>query len=147
MLSKINSLDELLAEKARLKAQIQLAHDELTISTRRTRAVFKNFLEDKLNIPEQLFRLFQGGGNGSRQGSVIGAIGQVAGLSAWWSGLLATIVPIVFNFVRGKISQRKERKQEAETEAQKTEKPKTKTKRRNPFKRKKATPADVAGAS
>ncbi|MBK8965138.1 MAG: hypothetical protein R3D58_20470 [Saprospiraceae bacterium] len=140
MLNKIKNLDELLAEKARLQAQIDLVQGELNLSSRRTREAFKEILEDKLNIPKQLGQLFQGGSQESVQGSVINAIGKVAGLGSWWSGLLSAFVPMVIDFVTGQIKRRKERR--AENPDPETDAPpqKAKPKRRNPFKRKKATP-------
>lgn len=138
MLNKIKNLDELLAEKARLQAQIDLVQHELNLSSRRTREAFKEILEDKLDISKQLGKLFQGGSQDSVPGTVINAIGKVAGLGSWWSGLLSAFVPMVIDFVRGQVKRRKAR--QADAPPSETEKPKAKSKRRNPFKRKKTTP-------
>ncbi len=140
MLNTIKNLDDLLAEKARLQAQIDLVQGEMTLSSRRTREVFQKVLEDKLNIPKQLGQLFQGSPQESVQSSVIGAIGKVAGLGSWWSGLLSAFVPMVIDFVAGQIKRRKERRAETPAPESEAAPSKAKPKRRNPFKRKKTTP-------
>jgi hypothetical protein len=140
MLSKIDNLDELLAEKKRLQAQIQIVEQELQRSTQQTREIFKEILDTKLSIPNQLVQLFQGEGKGVLKGSAIGALGRVAGLGSWWSGVLSAVLPMLFNFVRDQIQRRKEDHSEPEPQQE----PKPKTKRRNPFKRKPKAPKDPA---
>lgn len=141
MRNKIKNLDELLAAKARLSAQIDIVQAEMNSSAKRTRERFEEFLDDKLSIPKQLGRLFQGGSQNAVQGTAINAIGRMAGVSSWWSGLLSTIAPMVFNFVRDQIQRRKQRRAEAPTDEEPAaSKSKPKSKRRKLFKRKSAEP-------
>lgn len=109
--TKINSLDDLLEEKARVHAQLEIVKKELHSSAEHTRARLGAFLDDKLSIPRQIGQLFRGGGGPEAAGaSAIGAIGRVAGLSPWWSGILATVAPVAVNLAKNQLRKRRERK-------------------------------------
>jgi len=107
----INNLEELLAEKARLRAQIEIVQAELNASASRTRDELSDFVENKFSISKQLGKLFQGGGVGQSAGSsAIGAVGRAAGLNPLWSGLLATLSPVLVRYAQNQLRKRKERK-------------------------------------
>lgn len=134
MLNQINNLEELQAEKQRLRAQMKIVQEELSKSTRRTREDFTEFLENKLSLPRQIGQLFQGGARQAAETHAVGALSRVAGLSNWWSGIISVLGPMAINFFREQMRRRKE-KQQASGNGE-TPAPKPKAKRRNPFKRK-----------
>ncbi len=138
MLSNINNLEELLAEKARLRKQLEIVQGEMDESAKRTREELRLFLEDKFSLAKQIGQFFQGGTAQAVGGKAVGALGQAAGMSAWWSGILATLTPVLVNFVRRQLQRRQERKlKAAEMPAQE---PSPKAKRRKLFKRKPKNP-------
>jgi len=107
----INNLEELLAEKARLRAQIEIVQAELSVSAGRTREELSDFIENKFSISKQLGKLFQGGGAGQSVGSsAIGAVGRVVGLNPLWSGLLASLSPVLVRYAQNQLRKRQERK-------------------------------------
>ncbi|MBK9335319.1 MAG: hypothetical protein IPM98_01545 [Lewinellaceae bacterium] len=134
--NSINSLEELLAEKARLRMQIEIVEEELGASAGRTRTELGDFIENKLSIPKQIGQFFQGGSGTGAGPSAIGAIGRAAGLGTWWSGILAALAPMIFNYAQQQIKQRKARKEQpvAGEEAAETTAPAKK--KRGFFKRK-----------
>ncbi|TNE52005.1 MAG: hypothetical protein EP344_16020 [Bacteroidetes bacterium] len=149
MINKIDSLDDLLAEKERLRKQIEIVQGEMNASAGRTRLVFNQFLENKLSLPRQLGQLFQGGAKQAVESGAVSAIGKAAGLSTWWSGLLSAFAPVLMNFVRRQLQRRKEKQLAAAVETQPAEDametvveapPATQPKRRGLFKRKKSQP-------
>lgn len=107
----INNLEELLAEKARLRAQLEIVQEEMRVSAGRTRDELSAFIENKFSIPKQLGKLFQGGGAQDAAGSsAIGAVGRVVGLNPLWSGVLATLGPVLVRYAQNQLRKRKERK-------------------------------------
>lgn len=107
----INNLEELLAEKARLRAQLEIVQEEMRVSAGRTRDELSAFIENKFSIPKQLGKLFQGGGSQEAAGSsAIGAVGRVVGLNPLWSGVLATLGPVLVRYAQNQLRKRKERK-------------------------------------
>lgn len=138
MLNKIDNLDELLAEKAKVQAQIRIVEKELVASSRRTREELETFVENKFALSKQIGQLFKGGTEQAIGGSAIGALGRAVGMGSWWTGLLSFLGPVVLNFVQEQIQRHKARKNDAAA------KPKApKTKKRNIFKRKpKPTPPE-----
>lgn len=140
MLNKINNLEELLQEKARLKAQIRIVQDELNASAGRTRQEFKALVEDKLSLSKQIAQLFQG--NSARQAaenSAVSTISRVAGAGTWWGGLLATLAPMLLDLLRRQLEKRKVRR-EAKRVAADPADPAPKPKGRRIFKRKSTKP-------
>jgi len=104
----INNLEELLAEKARLRAQIEIVQEEMRISAGRTRDELSTFIEDKFSISGQLGKLFGGGGTQAAAGSsAIGALGRAAGLNPWWSGVLATFGPVLLRYAQNLLRKRR----------------------------------------
>lgn len=107
---KINNLEELLQEKARLQAQIKIVQAEMNASALRTRMEFRTLVEEKFSLTKQLGQLFQGGAKPGAGSTALQAIGQVAGRGTWWGGIAATLLPMVVDFVRRQITRRQERK-------------------------------------
>ncbi len=144
--NKINNLEDLLEEKARVQAQIQIVEKELRISADRTRTELSTFVDNKFSIPKQLSQLFQGNDKQPSAGaSAIGAISKVAGISPWWSGVLATAAPMLVNFTQNQWRKRRERKKiqalaAAETPHEGTEEATPPNKKRGFFKRKSSEP-------
>jgi hypothetical protein len=144
--NKINNLEDLLEEKARVQAQIQIVEKELRISADRTRTELSTFVDNKFSIPKQLGQLFQGSDKQPSAGaSAIGAISKVAGLGPWWSGILATLAPMLVNYTQDQLRKRKERKKmqaltAAETTPENTEDVSPPNKKRGFFKRKSSEP-------
>jgi hypothetical protein len=144
--TKIHSLEDLLEEKARVQAQIQIVQEELRISADRTRTELSAFVDNKFSIPKQLGQLFQGNDKQPSAGaSAIGAISKVAGLGPWWSGILATLAPMLVNFTQDQLRKRKERKKiqaltASETTPEGTEDVSPPVKKRGFFKRKSSEP-------
>ena len=143
MRSKINSLDELLVEKAKVQAQIQIAEREFNVSARRTREALETFMDNKFALPKQLSQLFQGGAQQVAGGSAVAAISRMVGMGSWWSGILSFLAPVVVTFVADRIQRRKERREAAPTEPA----TKAESKMRNIFKRKSAEPKADDSAS
>lgn len=138
MNQKIKNLEDLLREKDRLRTQLRIVQTELASSAKRTRSEFKTLVEDKFSISKQLGNLLQGSGGQIAEGAASKVIGRIIGGSSWWGGLVATLLPMVADFIRRQLEQRKARKA-AEASAEDGSAPKTKN--RNIFKRKKATDA------
>lgn len=142
---KINNLEELLQEKARIQAQIKIVQTELNASAQRTRVELKALVEDKFSLTKQLGQLFQS--DSLKQGaatSALQAAGRIAGGSSWWGGIAASLLPMVIDFVRRQIERRRERKAAAPAiESTASDTPATsegappKPRSRNPFRRKK----------
>ncbi len=107
---KINNLEELLLEKARVQAQLKIVQAELGASVVRTRQELKTLVDEKFSLSKQLGQLFQGGAQPGTGSSAVRAIGQVAGGGSWWGGLVSALLPMVVDFVRRQVQRRKERK-------------------------------------
>lgn len=108
---KINNLEELIQEKARVRAQLDIVQAELAASAKRTRLEFKSLVEDKLSLSKQLGQLFHNAGTSTTAGSTaMRAIGQVAGNSGWWGGIAATLLPLVVDFVRKQVDRWRQRR-------------------------------------
>lgn len=138
--TKIHNLQDLLDEKARIHAQLQIVQEELGASAGRTREAFGDFMESKLSIPRQIGQALQGGASQGAGASAIGALGRVAGLGPLWSTIVATIAPFAMNFAKNQWRKRQERKQTQGTEELESENP-VETPRRGIFRRKsKETP-------
>jgi hypothetical protein len=137
MRSKINNLEELLAEKEKVKAQIRLVEGELTSSARHTRTLLKEFMERKFSFTNQISQLFEGGAKQVAEGSAIGLVGRAVGMGSLWTGVLSFLAPVLMNFVRGQFQRLKEKKN-APPDAAASKTP-AKPKKRNIFKRKKAS--------
>ncbi len=139
---KINSLEELLQEKARLQAQLKIVQAEMSASTQRTRQEFKILVDEKFSLSKQLGQLFQGNDTKHPAGtSALRAIGQIAGGSHWWGGIAATMLPVVVNFVRKQFDNWKQKRAAKALEAP-TEKPPG----RKLFKRKRKSPPEAGSA-
>ena len=147
---KINNLEELLQEKARVRAQMKIVQAELNLSAQRTRQELKLLVEEKFSLSKQLGQLFQGSSAKPGVGTAaLQAVGQVAARGTWWGGIAATLLPMVVDFIRRQVERRKERKAakpakpalESGTNAAAPEKPKSRGRRL--FKRKKK--ADEGG--
>lgn len=147
MLSKINNLEELLAEKARLLAQIEIVQEELNASANRTRDEVRMLLEDKLSLPKQIGQLFQGGAQQVAGSTAVSALSRAAGMSSWWSGVLSMLAPVLMNFARRKFQERKERKlaEKAEIPPETPAAEPSKHQKRGLFKRKQAKTASDNG--
>lgn len=140
---KINNLEELLQEKARVQAQMKIVQEELKASAQRTRQEFRLLVEEKFSLSKQLGQMFQGSAKPGMGTAALQAVGQVAGRGTWWGGIAATLLPMVVDFIRRQVARRKERKAakpakpalESGTNAAAPEKPKSRGRRL--FKRKK----------
>lgn len=143
MLNKINNLEELVQEKARLRAQLTIVQAELNASAMRTRQEFKTLLEEKLSLSKQLGQLFQGNARPAAAAgtAAVRTISQAVGGGTWWGGLLATFAPMLVDLVRRQLERRKERRKNAKTETDENA-PKPKPKSRRIFKRKASKPAE-----
>lgn len=139
---KINNLEELLQEKARLQAQIRIVQDELNASAQRTRQELKLLVDEKFSLGKQLAQLFQGGAKQLTEGTALRAIGQAAGGASWWSGIAVTMLPVVVDFVRQQIGKWKQKRAAKALEA--PAEPAKKSKGRKLFKRK--TPPEAGSA-
>ena len=132
---KINNLEELQQEKARLQLQIQITQAELNASLGRTREELKILVEDKFSLSKQVGQLFQGGASQVAQAGAVGAISRLAGQGTWWGGIVSSLLPIVVDMVRRQFERRKKRRAEKpETDETAVEKPKS----RRLFRRKSA---------
>ncbi len=141
MLNKINNLEELLQEKARLKAQLKIVQGELNASALRTRQEFKTLVEERLSLSKQIGQLFQGAGTRQvAENTALSTIGRMAGAGTWWGGLLATLAPMLLDLVRRQLEKRKARRA-ANQAAAETGAPAAQPKSRRIFKRKSAKPA------
>lgn len=132
---KINNLEDLLQEKARLHAQIKIVQSELNASAQRTRREFKTLVDEKFSLSKQIGALFQGGAGEGVESTALRTVGRVIGGSNWWSGLLTTLLPMAVNFIRTRLENWKKKRAEAPPK-----KPKTASKSRKLFKRKTKTP-------
>lgn len=135
---KINNLEELLQEKARLQAQLRIVQEELNASAQRTRREFKILVDERFSLGKQLGHLFQGGAQPLTENTALRTIGQVAGGGAWWSGIAATLLPVVIDFVRQQIGKWKQKRAAKALEA-----PAAPSKGRKLFSRKPKTPPDA----
>lgn len=107
---KINNLEELLQEKARVQAQLKIVQEELKTSAQRTRQEFRVLVEEKFSLSKQLGQLFQSTAKPGMGTTALQAVGQVAGRGTWWGGIAATLLPMVVDFIRRQVTRRKERK-------------------------------------
>lgn len=138
---KINNLEELLQEKARLQAQMKIVQAEMNASAQRTRQELKILVDEKFSLGKQLGQLFQGNGKEPTGNSALRAIGQIAGGSNWWGGIAATMLPVVVNFVRQQFDKWKQKRAAKALEA-----PAEKPKGRKLFKRKRKSPPEAGSA-
>lgn len=139
---KINNLEELLQEKARVQAQLKIVQDEMKTSAQRTRQEFRLLVEEKFSLSKQLGQLFQGSAKPGVGTTALQAVGQVAGRGTWWGGIAATLLPMVVDFIRRQVARRKERKAAKpalESGPAASAPAKTKSPGRRLFKRKKKT--------
>lgn len=111
MRSKINNLEELLAEKAKVQAQIDIVERELIFSARRTREGLEVFVDNKFALTKQISQLFQGSGDQTLGRSALGTVGRAVGMGPLWTGILSFLGPVVVNFVQERFANWKERKQ------------------------------------
>lgn len=139
MLNKINNLEELILEKARIKAQLTIVQGELNASAVRTREEFKTLIEEKFSLSRQLGQLFQGSAKPAVGSTAVRTISQAVGGGTWWGGLLATFVPMLVDLVRHQLERRKERRKDRKAATDETA---PKPKSRRIFKRKAAKPAE-----
>ncbi len=107
---KINNLEELLQEKARVQAQLKIVQSELNASAQRTRQEFRLLVEEKFSLSKQLGQLFQSTAKPGVGTTALQAVGQVASRGTWWGGIAATLLPMVVDFIRRQVARRKERK-------------------------------------
>ncbi|MEQ1746190.1 MAG: hypothetical protein ABMA02_12245 [Saprospiraceae bacterium] len=104
----IDNLEDLLAEKARLSAQIHIVEKELAASAGRTRSQLSDFFENKFSISKQLGKFFQGDEPANAVGgSVLSTLGRAIGLGPVWSGILSAIGPILVGYFRTQLRKRK----------------------------------------
>ncbi|MBL7776437.1 MAG: hypothetical protein JNK89_10580 [Saprospiraceae bacterium] len=137
MKNKIDNLDALLAEKARVRAQLRIVENELSASARKTREGLKVFVEDKLSLSNQLGQLFQGGARQALGSSAISAAGRAVGMSSWWTGVLTMLGPVLVNYIQKQFKNRKARRQDAApANGDKPKAAPAKAKKRGLFKRK-----------
>lgn len=107
---KINNLEELLQEKARLQVQIKIVETEMNASFQRTRQELTTLIEEKFSLSKQIGQLFQGGEKQGVGTTALQAVGRVAAGGTWWGGIAASLLPLVIDFVRRQIERRKEKK-------------------------------------
>ena len=110
MSRKINNLEELLQEKARLKAQLDIVQAEMNAGVQRTRQEFMILVEEKFSLSKQIGQLFKGDDNQGIGTTALQAVGRVASRGTWWGGIASTLLPVALNFVRRQFTRQKERK-------------------------------------
>ncbi|MFN0014103.1 MAG: hypothetical protein ACKVU2_06100 [Saprospiraceae bacterium] len=104
----IDNLEDLLAEKARLSAQIHIVEKELAASAGRTRSQLGDFFENKFSISKQIGKFFQGDEPANAVGtSAMSALGRAIGLGPVWSGILSALGPMLVRYFRTQLRKRK----------------------------------------
>ncbi len=110
MTRPIHNLQDLAAEKALLRARMRVVEDELLASALRTREAVEAYVEEKMEIPNQIGQFLRQDAEQSLGTGLLRTLMQALGVNRRWSNILLLLAPVAANYARKKWSQLRQRK-------------------------------------
>ncbi len=113
MNSPIRNLQDLDARKALLRSRMRAVEEEMRSSALRTRAALSAYVEQKMEIPNQVSRFLQDDVQQSVGVTLLRFLLQAAGVQQRWSKVALLLAPIAFSYARKRWEQIRQKKRGA----------------------------------
>lgn len=108
--SNIRNLRDLAAEKSLLRAKMRIVEEELLSSALRTRHTLEAYVEEKMEIPNQIGQFLKQDAQQSMGTALLRTLMQAVGVNQRWSNALVLLAPAAALYVRKRWQQWRQRK-------------------------------------